>query len=302
MQTLTTPSRGKRIVRRIGLSQLVLAGLLAGATSRGDDTARQHGKVREVIAQHEKGYSARADAIMRQYATALGEMMAGKDREAINAYEALFDMSDEEYRATKTSTLFQEVQFDYSRIPLLVAQVCRDSNSLSPSEAIAAILRQRLRNADPRISGILVPYIKTHESLTSAIDFCAQRVAAGEDEFQMPLTSLRIEYQAELIRRALTERGLETWDPNIVEQTQLDIALAEAKEAVTRNSALIQEFDKVFHDAWDTFDAHAKACDFYRFAKIRVEEQPIVDANLVRMLSERLQHEMGLSGAGGERR
>lgn len=253
---------------------------------RAEDVVKKLDYARQVRSMH--SLKPQGQAVVDQYITLLEKRIAGDDLKVIEAYNRLYELSNHEYKATKKSTLYSEFRFDYSGIPLIICQICRDSSQITPNDADEIIRKQQMRSADSRITDVFLTHIKTHKSLTNVIDYCVQQVAQGKESFRIPLAKLRIEYQQDLVQRALREKNIEIWNPNVIEHGQFKIALSEAREAITENPNMITEYDRIFHEAFELLGTREEAASFYAFALSHAASLVQTNSILAQMLNDRL--------------
>lgn len=267
---------------------VLLAIFFVTCSAYGSDLSKELNDARDMYDKRKENLDPDEQAIIEQYIALLEKSIERNDREIIKAYGRIYSLSREQYQETRGSTLFREFHFDYSGIPLIISQICRDSSHLMPKEKAVIIQKQLFRRSDPRIGTILVNHIKAYESYPEAIDYCVEQVSGGNNNFLIPLAKLRIEYQRELVQKALDEKGIEAWKPNVIEHNQLSVALSEARESIAGNPIMVVEYDRVFHEAFDLLNVEEKAASFYEFALTQSARLAPTNADLVSTLNNRL--------------
>lgn len=170
---------------------LVLIGAMLVLNAHGENSESKIGYVKVTLKERQMYLTPQGQEIGQRYLAVLEARAVGDDVKIIQAYDRLYDLCDQEYRATRKSTLFQEFHSDYVGIPLVIAQIVRDSSQIDPAQGRKILEQQEARWNDHRIVDILVQHIESCESRANAIDYCERKIAEGKKEFIAPLERMK---------------------------------------------------------------------------------------------------------------
>jgi len=196
------------------------------------------------------------------------------DLAQIHAYDVLYKKADIEYEKTKESVLFRKFSFDYTGIPLIIAQIARDSDTISDSEKEKIVRLQKERSSNERIDAIIVEQMINKKNFNKAVYYCNSELQKGRENIRPLLIKSRLSFQFYLINKALHRKGIETWDPSIISFYQLKHAIIDAEEGIEKNPKNYFLYEPFLKEQFENFEAINDALEFYNhiFQCVKIDD------------------------------
>lgn len=201
--------------------------------------------------------------IIKAYKTVVRLDLINDDLARVNAYDVLYKKADPEYKNTKESILYKEFLFDYTGIPLIIAQIIRDSNTMSAQQKMKLLFIQKKRSSDERIDAIIIKEMCDKKEFDKAICYCCVEIQKGRENIRPLLIKSRLLFQLYLIKKALRKKGVETWNPSVISPYQLRHAIIDAEEGIEKNPDLLPLYESILCEQFNNLNAYNEALLFY---------------------------------------
>ncbi len=232
---------------------LFLAGITVSSNQETKNTSQKLQWARERFEENRPSLSAEQTRICQIYLSVLAARQDDADKKLIELYNDLYKSSVGDPQGPG-HTLWKCFGIDYTGIPLLVAQVCRDSDAMSYAEKLREVNAQAEKSKDYRIDRIVIDLLFDGDDFQEAIAYCENLTEEdpSRDEYKYFLVEAHLRYNEYLFNIARKTQGIEM-DQVInmgigmveFEHRELDKAIKIAKKHIQSTPSSIKRYAKL---------------------------------------------------------